>query len=146
MKLGISTGSFWKPGRWFGHNQAIRKIAKLKVKNIELCLIDFEDTLANFNLLPAKKDLKKFKTIGIHLPAFYYSKNKDSKFVTKVMHYIYKKTRAKYAVVHVNWIKDPYWLKKRKWNVLIENATGHQKIGHRKFINYVKKHRLNALR
>ena len=36
-------------------------------------------------------------------------------------------------------------LKKKKWNVLIENDTGNYKTGYRKFGNFIKKHRFNML-
>lgn len=145
MKLSVSTGSFWKKGDWIGTNQAIKEISKLKVKNIELCLINLDDILANFNLLKAKKDLKKFRIIGIHMPAFHYKKDRQTRFVVKLMHHLYTALKAKYVVVHANWLKDPYWLKKRKWNILIENSTGYHQIGHKKFINLIKKHRFNML-
>jgi len=144
QKLSVSTGSFWKPGKWLGHNQAIRKISKLNVKNIELCLLDFEE-IFNLNVLQAKKDLKKFKTIGIHLPGHYYRKDKETKFVVDVMHFIYKTLKADYVVVHMDWLKNPHHLKKKKWNILVENVTGRHKVGYQKFSNFIKKHKLNML-
>ncbi|MCK4589496.1 MAG: hypothetical protein KAT77_03575 [Nanoarchaeota archaeon] len=144
MKLGVSTGSFYKPGKWIGTQKAIKEISKLDIKNIELGFIDFERVF-KFDLKQAKKDLKGFKTIGIHLPAIHYKKNKETEFVTKVMFLLYKKLKADYVVTHSGWVKNPHYLKNKKWKVLIENDTGSYKTGYKKFGNFIKKHKFNVL-
>ncbi len=144
MKLGISTGSFFRFGKWIGTQKAIKEISKLGVKHIEIGLIDFERVF-KLDLKQAKKDLKGFKTIGIHLPAIHYKKNKETEFVTKVIYHLYKKLKADYVTVHSGWIKNPYYLKNKKWKVLIENNTQRHKVGYRKFGNFIKKHKFDML-
>lgn len=144
MNLSISTGSFYSPQGWIGTNRSIKAISKLGVKNIELCLITF-DKLVGFNLAQAKKDLRKFKIVGIHLPSFIYQKDAETKRVVDYYYYLYCLFKASYVVVHHGWAKDPYYLKKKKWLLLIENVPGHHKVGHRKFSRFIKKHHLNML-
>jgi len=144
MNLSISTGSFYSPKGWIGTNRAIRAVSKLGLKNIELCLISF-DKFPGFNLPQAKKDLKKFKVVGIHLPSMYYQKDAETQRAVDYLHYIYWALKANYVVVHRNWVKNPYFLKKKPWLVLVENDTGHHKTDYKKFGRFIKKHRLNML-
>jgi sugar phosphate isomerase/epimerase len=139
-KIIISTGNFWDGKNPLDNIEAIKNIRKLDVDGIELSFVD-PAYLEGFYSHDVGNLLRKFKTVGMHLPAIKYQKNDKVREIIKKCFCIYQLIKADYAVIHLNWLKDPDLFRGTRWNIVIENGGSKHGILVKDMHSFLKKHR-----
>ncbi|MBW2994231.1 hypothetical protein KY315_02315, partial [Candidatus Woesearchaeota archaeon] len=76
-KIIVSTGNFWDGKNPLDNIKAIKKIAKLDVDGIEITFTD-PKYIEGFFSNELRNVLRKFKIIGMHMPAIKYKRDKKT--------------------------------------------------------------------
>ena len=77
-KIIVSTGNFWDGKNPLNNLEAIKKIRQLDVDGIEISFVDPAYIEGFFNN-EVRNLLRKFKIVGMHMPAVKYQKSEKVK-------------------------------------------------------------------
>ncbi|MBW2986748.1 hypothetical protein KY333_05250 [Candidatus Woesearchaeota archaeon] len=139
-KIIVSTGNFWDGKNPLDNIKAIKKIAKLDVDGIEITFTD-PKYIEGFFSNELRNVLRKFKIIGMHMPAIKYKRDKKTKDIIKKCYCLYRLLNADYAVLHLNWLKDPDLFKGTRWNIVVENGGSKHGLLAKDMHNFLKKYK-----
>ena|GEM_PF-4154519 len=139
-KILVSTGNFWDGKNPLDNIEAIKKIRKLNVDGIEITFSD-PKYLEGFYNHEVGNLLRKFKIVGMHMPAIKYQKNDKVREIIKKCYCLYRLIKADYANLHLNWLKDPDLFRGTKWKIVIENGSSKHGLLVKDMHIFLKKHK-----
>lgn len=139
-KIIVSTGNFWDGKNPLNNLEAIKKIRQLDVDGIEISFVD-PKYIEGFFSNEMRNLLRKFKIIGMHMPAIKYQKGDKAKDIIKKCYCLYRLINADYAVLHLNWLKNPDLFKGTRWNIVIENSGSRHGLLVKDMHNFLKKYK-----